>query len=101
MTTVSSLGDSLDGTPLHLLQIGTAGPEKRALWITSRQHPSESMAEWCVEGLVERLLSQEGRADPDVAACIAGAVFYVVPNANPDGSRRGHSRTNAAGANLN
>ena len=27
--------------------------------------------------------------------------FYVVPNANPDGSVRGHLRTNASGANLN
>mmetsp|Transcript_66718 Transcript_66718/g.211192 ORF Transcript_66718/g.211192 Transcript_66718/m.211192 type:complete len:200 (+) Transcript_66718:1254-1853(+) len=29
------------------------------------------------------------------------AVFYVVPNSNPDGARRGHLRCNAAGANLN
>ena len=29
------------------------------------------------------------------------AVIYLVPNMNPDGSRRGHLRTNAAGANLN
>ena len=29
------------------------------------------------------------------------AVFYVVPNMNPDGSVRGNLRTNAAGANLN
>jgi murein tripeptide amidase MpaA len=29
------------------------------------------------------------------------AVFHIVPNMNPDGSRRGHLRTNAAGANLN
>jgi hypothetical protein len=29
------------------------------------------------------------------------AVFYVVPNVNPDGSYRGHLRTNGAGANLN
>ena len=27
--------------------------------------------------------------------------FHIVPNANPDGSRRGHLRTNAAGINLN
>ena len=26
---------------------------------------------------------------------------YVIPNMNPDGSVRGHLRTNAAGANLN
>ena len=29
------------------------------------------------------------------------ARFFVVPNMNPDGSRRGHLRTNAAGVNLN
>ena len=28
-------------------------------------------------------------------------MVYVVPNMNPDGSARGHLRTNAAGANLN
>ncbi|WP_333608571.1 M14 family metallopeptidase, partial [Arsukibacterium sp.] len=34
-------------------------------------------------------------------ALLAKAVFYIVPNMNPDGSVRGHLRTNAAGANLN
>jgi len=29
------------------------------------------------------------------------AVVHVVPNMNPDGSARGHLRTNALGANLN
>jgi murein tripeptide amidase MpaA len=29
------------------------------------------------------------------------AVFYIVPNMNPDGSVRGHLRCNAVGANLN
>lgn len=29
------------------------------------------------------------------------ATLYVVPNMNPDGSWRGHLRTNAAGVNLN
>ena len=28
-------------------------------------------------------------------------MIYLVPNMNPDGSRRGHLRTNAVGANLN
>ena len=35
------------------------------------------------------------------ACACAQAVFYTVPNMCPDGSRRGHLRTNAAGANLN
>ncbi len=29
------------------------------------------------------------------------AHFYIVPNMNPDGSKRGNLRTNASGANLN
>jgi murein tripeptide amidase MpaA len=29
------------------------------------------------------------------------ATFHIVPNMNPDGSRRGHLRTNAVGINLN
>jgi murein tripeptide amidase MpaA len=31
----------------------------------------------------------------------AACRLHIVPNANPDGSRRGHLRTNAAGVNLN
>ena len=31
----------------------------------------------------------------------AKATFHIVPNMNPDGSFRGHLRTNAAGVNLN
>jgi murein tripeptide amidase MpaA len=31
----------------------------------------------------------------------ADATIFCVPNMNPDGSYRGHLRTNAAGANLN
>src|SRR5690606_15040860 len=39
--------------------------------------------------------------DPVARALLARAEFWIVPNMNPDGSRRGHLRTNAAGANLN
>ncbi|MEL6860980.1 MAG: M14-type cytosolic carboxypeptidase [Pseudomonadota bacterium] len=94
----SVLGQTLDGRNLDLLQIGTPGPEKRTLWITARQHPGETMAEWWMEGFLERLL------DPICANArdlLDKAVLYVVPNMNPDGSARGHLRTNAAGVNLN
>jgi murein tripeptide amidase MpaA len=56
------------------------------------------MAEWWMEGALERL------TDPDdavTAALLAKATFHIVPNMNPDGSFRGHLRTNAAGVNLN
>jgi murein tripeptide amidase MpaA len=64
----------------------------------SRQHPGETMAEWFVEGFLRRLLDTH---DGLAKKLLREAVFYVVPNMNPDGSWRGHLRTNAAGANLN
>ena len=92
------LGQTVDGRDLDLLQIGNAGPAAPRIWITARQHPGETMAEWLVEGLMQRLLDP---ADPVGRRLLAEARFYLVPNMNPDGSVRGNLRTNAAGANLN
>ena len=65
----------------------------------ARQHPGETMAEWFVDGMLERLL--EHAATPSRGRCSQRAVVHVVPNMNPDGGVRGNLRTNAAGANLN
>ena len=51
-----------------------------------------------MEGFLQRLLDAD---DPVSRALLAKARVHVVPNMNPDGSRRGHLRTNASGANLN
>src|SRR5262245_63057850 len=56
------------------------------------------MAEWFVEGMIERLTDQ---AEPVSRRLLERAVFHVVPNMNPDGSVLGNLRANAAGANLN
>lgn len=97
---VFDIGTTLDGNDLNLLHIGSgAGAEKKLqVWVTARQHPGETMAEWCAEGLISRLLDQD---DALSQAVLEHAEFYVVPNMNPDGSIRGHLRTNACGANLN
>jgi murein tripeptide amidase MpaA len=92
------LGATLDGQDLDLLRIGTPGEGKRICWIVGRQHPGETMAEWWMEGFLHRLLDGD---DALSRALLKRAVFNVVPNMNPDGSRRGNLRTNAAGANLN
>ncbi|MCB9567114.1 MAG: carboxypeptidase family protein [Myxococcales bacterium] len=92
------LGSTVDGRDIDLLTFGEPSPEKRTCWIIARQHPGESMAEWLVEGLIDRLLDPE---DPVGRILRERAVFHVVPNMNPDGSFRGHLRTNAVGANLN
>ncbi len=78
--------------------VGEAADGKKALWVFARQHPGEPMAEWYMEGFVERLLDE---TDGTSRALLEKAVIYAVPNMNPDGSARGHLRTNAAGTNLN
>jgi len=92
------LGKTLDGQDIELLQIGEWTPDKLPIWVIGRQHPGESMAEWWMEGFLERLLDLD---DPVPSYLLQRCAFYVVPNMNPDGTRRGHLRTNAAGVNLN
>jgi murein tripeptide amidase MpaA len=56
------------------------------------------MAEWWMEGALELLCDP---ADPIARVLRQKCRLYLVPNCNPDGSVRGHLRTNAAGVNLN
>ena len=95
---LSDLGATVDGRDLDLVTVGTPAPGRKALWVIARQHPGETMAEWFVEGLLERALDP---ADPVARRLLEASVLYVVPNMNPDGAVRGNLRTNAAGANLN
>jgi len=89
------LGQTLDGQAMDLLRVGS-GPKN--FWAVARQHPGESMAEWWMEGFLARLLDP---GDRTARALREAVTFHIVPNMNPDGSRRGHLRTNACGANLN
>ncbi len=95
---VRSLGATVDGRSVDCVMVGRPAPERQPVWIIARQHPGETMAEWFVEGLLERLLDG---ADPLARRVREHACLYIVPNMNPDGAIRGNLRTNAAGANLN
>jgi murein tripeptide amidase MpaA len=90
-----SLGLTLDGQTIDCLELGE-GPLE--VWLYARQHPGESMAEWWMEGALEALCDP---ASPHARYLRQHCRFHIVPNANPDGSARGHLRTNAAGVNLN
>jgi murein tripeptide amidase MpaA len=92
------LGKSVEGRDMTLLTFGEAAEGKLSVWVTARQHPGETMAEWFAEGLVERLLDDD---DPVVKEILERAVVRVVPNMNPDGGVHGNLRANAAGMNLN
>ena len=90
-----SLGKSLDGQDIDCLEIGE-GP--LSVWLYARQHPGETTAEWWMEGALEKLVDDD---DPVARVLRRECTFHVVPNMNPDGSLRGHLRTNAVGVNLN
>ena len=93
------LGQSLDGQDSDLLKISGGGSQPtKQCWLIARQHPGETMAQWWMEGALEWLLDAENEQS---RALLERCTFYIVPNMNPDGSRRGHLRTNAAGRNLN
>ena len=92
--TARELGTTLDGQAIDCLTMGTGA---KPVWLYARQHPGESMAEWWMEGALDLLVS----GDPVAVKLRAAATLHIVPNMNPDGSRRGHLRTNTAGVNLN
>lgn len=93
------LGQTLDGRDLDLITIDPdPSITKPSVWITARQHPGETMAEWWMDGFIARLSDTQDRP---AQALMSKARLYLVTNMNPDGSARGHLRTNAAGINLN
>ncbi len=91
-----ALGRSLDGQVIDALRVGSG---RKPVWLTARQHPGEPMTEWWMEGALDWLTAQAPDARRD--ALLAATTIHLVPNMNPDGTRRGHLRTNAAGVNLN
>jgi murein tripeptide amidase MpaA len=96
-TELLATGKSVEGRDIPLLRKGDGAAGKRNIWIIAQQHPGEHMAEWFMEGIIERL--QEN--DPELQALLASADLYLVPHMNPDGSFHGHLRTNAHGKDLN
>jgi len=97
-TQLLATGKSVEGRDIPLLRRGKGGANKRKIWIIAQQHPGEHMAEWFMEGIIERL-QQDG--DTELKKLLAAADLYLVPNMNPDGAFHGHLRTNAMGQDLN
>lgn len=97
-TELLATGKSVEGRDIPLLRRGNGAEGKRNIWIIAQQHPGEHMAEWFMEGVIERLQQQD---DPVLNALLEAADLYLVPHMNPDGSFHGHLRTNANGKDLN
>jgi len=96
--TSTTLGQSIEGRDITVLQFGTPPKEKirnDVIFIMARQHPGETHAEWFIEGLINQFARNES------LELLERAVLYIVPNMNPDGTFHGNHRTNAAGMDLN
>lgn len=96
---VEVVGESLEGRPVHLLEIGdpAAGTPPSQVWALARQHPGEPEGSHMLEGFLDWVLSD----DPDAMRLRSRARILVVPFMNPDGVVRGNQRVNLAGLDLN
>ena len=93
------IGYSAQGRPIHMLTVTDPSvPEsgKRRFWIHARVHTSEAPASWHIKGFVEHLLDSTLLS----AQIRRNAVFYIVPETNPDGVFGGYSRSTPSGVNL-
>jgi hypothetical protein len=71
---------------------------KKYVVISSRAHPGEVQAAHKMNGVLRFLCNKE---DVRAKAARDEFVFLLIPNQNPDGTYRGHTRTDMDGENLN
>ncbi len=91
-----SIGESLEGRPIELLNIGN-GNDKEMLMVLSRQHPPELSGYLAMQTFIESIC-----ADTELAKKFRARFnTYVIPMLNPDGVDRGHWRHSAGGVDLN
>jgi Zinc carboxypeptidase len=95
---VASVGASLEGRPVWEIDLPSSDGNAPVFFIQARDHAYETAGSFCVEGLVEYLLSDDA---------LAGRIrsqFHIIihPMTNPDGVHNGMSRlTSARGADMN
>ena len=88
---MQTIGKTQDRNPLLMKTLGR-GPTK--VWLISGQHPGETVNSWILEGFVNRVNQKKSKL-------FEKYTFYIVPNANPDGNKRGNWYVSSKGINLN
>lgn len=94
-----NLGGSEESRPIWMYEItdsSVPATGKQRVWIHSAVHPSENIAYFTSEGLINWLLS----GSPDAEILLDHLIFDIVPMVNPDGVYHGNYRTNALSVNL-
>jgi Zinc carboxypeptidase len=93
---ISPIGKTFEGRTLEIIRVGRTQAKYR-VFVRARAHPWESGGNWVVEGLIQRLLRDDGLA----RECLERYSLYILPMANKDGVARGRTRFNLQGKDLN
>ncbi len=98
--TRESLCSTLAGYPCDLLTITSSKSSsqgKKAVVLTGRVHPGETVGSWMMKGVLEFLLG--GSADAE--RLLELYVFKVIPMLNSEGVIQGNYRCSLSGCDLN
>jgi murein tripeptide amidase MpaA len=86
---VSSIGNSHEGRPIHLLTLTNLATgtdkEKPAIWIDANIHATEITGTTSALYIAYHLLSGYG-TDEQITRQLDQSVYYIVPRVNPDGA---------------
>lgn len=95
-TDIKIIGNTVEGRPLEIVRIGKESAPYR-VFLRARAHPWESGGNWVIQGLVDKLLSD----DETAKKALKSYCVFMLPMANKDGVARGRSRFNLRGRDLN
>lgn len=93
---IEPIGQTVAGRPLEIVRIGDPAAPHR-VFVRARAHPWEAGSNWVMQGLIERLLSD----DEEIDRFLRVYNVTVLPMANKDGVARGGTRFNLRGMDLN
>jgi len=101
---VSVIGKTKEGRPLHLVKLGNPAPHARAtahgqptiLYVCSQHGNEPAGREACLKLLRDLAFTD----DPELLQQLGGNTILFVPSANPDG-RAANTRENSSGVDIN
>ena len=91
-SSMKTIGYTNDKNPILMKKIGD-GPKR--VWLISGQHSGETINSWILEGFVKKLMERKNKKN------LSKYTFYIIPNLNPDGNKRGYWYVTSKGINLN
>jgi len=96
LITKRSIGNSVEGRDIHLLELGEGTDNDPTVLILAGQHATEFPGQWAVWGIIRWLSSSV----PQAKVFRKRYRFYIIPQINPDGNVAGKPQKNEEGINL-